>query len=311
MKRKSTYPALVIHGGAWDIPDDAVDAHYRGIQKALKVGWAILKKGGSSVDAVEESIIILENDSTFDAGRGSFLNSLGEIELDASIMNGKTFRAGAVAAVKNIQNPISLSRLIMEKSEHILLTGLGANRFAKEHKVPFCKMEDLLLDRELQRWLKLQKEPDYSTKDAFRMKQRKLPSGTVGAVAMDKAGVICAGTSTGGTPNKYPGRVGDSPLIGCGTYADSSVGGVSTTGWGEAMIKVVMAKTVIDIMEQNGGDPEDAAKKGITILDKKAAGFGGVIVLNKKGHIGIAYNTPRMARAYITSAMKNPVIEVE
>ncbi|MBM4165463.1 MAG: peptidase T [Ignavibacteria bacterium] len=311
MKRKSNYPALVLHGGAWDIPDDLVEAHFVGIRKALHIGWKILKNGGSSVDAVEKTITNMEDNPTFDAGKGSFLNALGEIELDASIMNGKTFRAGAVAAVKNIRNPISLARMIMDKSEHILLVGIGAIRFAKEHGITPCAMEDLLIGRELQRWLELQKEPLSSTKDVFRSQKKKnIPSGTVGVVAMDCNRNICAGTSTGGTPNKYPGRVGDSPLIGCGTYADNDIGGVSTTGWGEAMIKVVMAKTIIDIMEQSNGNGNVAAEKGIELLQKKASGYGGAITLNIYGEIGIAFNTPRMARGYITAGMKKPIIEV-
>jgi beta-aspartyl-peptidase (threonine type) len=311
MKRKAHYPALVLHGGAWDIPDDLVEAHFVGIKKALQIGWKILKNGGSSVDAVEETIKSLEDNPTFDAGKGSFLNALGEIELDASIMHGETLRAGAVAAVKNIRNPISLARIIMDKSEHILLVGIGAIRFAKEHGITQCTMEDLLVGRELQRWLDLQKEPLSSTKDVFHSRKKiRMPSGTVGVVALDCSRNICAGTSTGGTPNKYPGRVGDSPLIGCGTYADNNIGGVSTTGWGEAMIKVVMAKTIIDIMEHNNGNGTIATEKGIALLQKKAGGYGGAIALNKNGEVGIAFNTPRMARGYITIGMKTPIIEV-
>jgi beta-aspartyl-peptidase (threonine type) len=312
MKKKNIAPALIIHGGAWDIPDDLVEAHKQGISKALKIGWKILKEGGSSVEAVEESLIVLEDDPTFDAGKGSFLNALGEIELDASIMNGTTFRAGAVAAVKNIQNPISLARVVMDKSEHVLLVGMGAMRYAKENGIKPCRMEDLLVGRELHRWLQLQGESSYSTKNVFKPKKERVRFGdTVGAVALDGDGVISSGTSTGGTPNKYPGRVGDSPLIGSGTYADSLIGGVSTTGWGEAMMKVVMAKTVIDLMEFNEGNAQLAAEKGIHILKKKADGFGGVIVLSQNGEVGIAFNTPRMARGYITSEMKKPIIAVE
>ncbi len=292
--------SLIIHGGAWDIPNELVDAHSNGVSKALQIGWEILKSGGSAVEAVEKAINYMEDDITFDAGKGSHVNADGEIELDASIMNGKTFRAGAVAAVKNISNPITLCRKIMDESEHILLTGIGAERFAKEHGIQTCSQMDLLIDRELKKWQEIKGNKSFSTKHAF---QAQKPSDTVGAVALDSEGNICAGTSTGGTFNKYPGRVGDSPLIGCGTYADNTVGGVSTTGWGEAMIKVVMAKTVINLMEWNCSDPQTAATKGIQILKEKADGFGGVIVLNSKGEFGIAFNTPRMARAYMNSEM--------
>jgi len=300
--------ALVLHGGAWDIPDELVDPHKKGLRAALKVGWRVLQKKGSAIDAVEAAILVMERDDTFDAGRGSFINRAGEVELDASIMNGATFRAGAVAAVQNIPHPITLARAIMEKSEHVLLVGMGASRFAREHKIPTCSQDDLITTRELERWRALQADGSYSTKDAFRKKRH--PSGTVGAVAMDHHGNVAAGTSTGGTPNKYPGRVGDSPLIGCGTYADNGAGAVSTTGWGEAMIKVVMAKTVIDLMDWHEMDPPKAAEEALKILKKKAAGYGGIIVLNPKGDVGIAFTTPRMARAYQTSSMRLPIVEV-
>lgn len=300
--------ALVLHGGAWDIPDELVELHKKGLRAAVKVGWEVLQKKGSAVDAVEEAIVAMEQDDTFDAGRGSFINGAGEVELDASIMNGATFRAGAVAAVQNIPHPITLARAIMEKSEHILLVGMGASRFAREHKVKTCSQDDLITSRELERWRGLQADGAFRTKDAFSRKRH--PSGTVGAVALDHRGNVAAGTSTGGTPNKFPGRVGDSPLIGCGTYADNSAGAVSTSGWGEAMIKVVMAKTVIDLMDWHKLDPSRAAEEALKILKKKAAGYGGIIVLNPKGDLGVAFNTPRMARAYQTSSMRFPIVEV-
>jgi L-asparaginase / beta-aspartyl-peptidase len=300
--------SLVVHGGAWDIPDDMVEAHARGVQQAIKAGWTILNKGGSAVDAVEGAIKVMEDDETFDAGRGSFINAAGEVELDASIMNGKTFRAGAVAAVQHVRNPIVLARSVMDDSDHILLVGMGATRFAREHGIRTCGQDDLITGRELERWREAQRDGYRATKQLFRKK--KVPVGTVGAVALDRGGNTASGTSTGGTPNKYPGRVGDSPLIGCGTYADNAVGAVSTTGWGEAMIKVVMAKTVIDLMERYGGDPDKAVKEGIRTLVKKADGYGGVIAINNRGKIGIAHNTPHMARGYMTTGMKAPFVAV-
>jgi beta-aspartyl-peptidase (threonine type) len=300
--------ALVLHGGAWDIPPDLVEPHRNGMKAAIDAGWKVLKQGGSAVDAVERAIVVMEDDETFDAGRGSFINAAGEVELDASIMNGDSFRAGGVAAVQNVRNPITLARRIMEKSEHVLLVGMGASRFAREQKVALCGQDDLITLRELDRWRTIQGDPKYKTTDSF--KKGKHPSGTVGAVAMDKNGNIASGTSTGGTPNKYPGRVGDSPLIGCGTYADNSVGGVSTSGWGEAMIKVVMAKTVVDLMEANGYDPEKAAQDGLKVLVRKVDGYGGIIALSKSGAVGIAFNTPRMARAYMRAGITEPVVLV-
>ena len=298
--------SLVVHGGAWDIPDELVDAHRDGVQQALNQAWGLLKHGGSAIDAVEAAIRYMEDDETFDAGRGSFMNQSGEVELDASIMNGENLRAGAVAAVQNVKNPISLARAIMEQSDHVLLVGTGAARFAREHKIRMCKPDDLITIRELDRWRDAMRDAHYSARDTFR--HGKVAADTVGAVALDEAGNIAAGTSTGGTPNKYPGRVGDSPLIGSGTYADNSVGGASTSGWGESLARVVMAKTVIDIMERNGEDPENAVREGIKILERKVDGLGGIISLNTKGGVGIAYNTPRMARAFMNSKMKTPVV---
>jgi beta-aspartyl-peptidase (threonine type) len=298
--------SLIIHGGAWDIPDDQVEAHRQGCSHALDAGWEVLRSGGSAIDAVEKAICIMENDGTFDAGCGSHFNALGQVELDASIMDGKTFHCGAVGAVQRIKNPISLARKVMEESEHILLVGIGAERFAVEHKMTLCDPSILQSDRELDVWKTVQKLENFTSREAFS----KTPSDTVGAVALDNDGNMCVGTSTGGTLNKHPGRIGDSPLIGCGTYVDSSIGGVSTTGWGEGMIKVVLAKTVVDLIEHNKGNAQAAAEQGIRHLKRKVDGHGGVIVLNRKGEFGIAFNTPRMARAYMSSGMRDPVVIV-
>jgi beta-aspartyl-peptidase (threonine type) len=299
--------SLIVHGGAWDIPDAEVEAHRKGCLAALKVGWDILKTGGSAIDAVEQTIRKLEDDETFDAGYGSHLNQLGMVELDASIMVGTSLRCGAVAAVHRVRNPISLARTIMEKSEHVLLVGEGAERFAAEYGISLCDPKILISTREQRRWNVLKIAKGFATRDAFR---KKGPSDTVGAVARDAGGEICAGNSTGGTINKYVGRVGDSPLIGCGTYADKDIGGVSTTGWGEAIIKIVMAKTVIDFMNLNGGLPQPAIEKALEQLYRKVNGYGGAIALNKDGAIGLAYNTPRMARAYMTNTMSEPIADV-
>ena len=297
----------MVHGGAWDIPDEAVKQHKKGVQDALTAGWTMLSRGGTSVDVVTETLRMLENDDTFDAGRGSFVNMVGDVELEASIMDGSTLMAGAVAAVQNIKNPILLARAIMEKSEHVLLAGIGATRFAREHGVKTCGHDDLITDRELARWREYQSRKKVSTKEIFRKK--KMPSDTVGAIALDKFGNVASGTSTGGTPNKHPGRVGDSPIIGCGTFADNEAGAVATTGWGEALMKVVMAKTVYDLMEKYG-DPSKAIQEALSILEKKTGGYGGVVALTSKGKIGFGYNTPRMARGYMTSEMRNPVVDL-
>jgi beta-aspartyl-peptidase (threonine type) len=298
--------SLIIHGGAWSIPESHLDAHRKGCDAALRKGWEILSSGGTAIDAVEQAVRSMEADGTFDAGRGSHLNADGHVELDASIMEGHSYRCGAVAAVRKVMHPISLARKIMEESEHILLVGPGAERFAQGAGMTLCEESDLVMERERELWKTVNRKEGFQSKETFS----KHPGDTVGAVAIDRSGNICVGTSTGGTLNKYPGRVGDSPLIGCGSYAENGIGGVSTTGWGEGMIKIVLAKTIIDHMAENGRDPQKAAEFGIDLLQRKVDGRGGVIVLNHEGRAGCAFSTPRMARAFMTEEMGEPRVEV-
>ena len=297
--------AIIVHAGAWDIPGDRIQSHKDGCLKALLNGWNVLKEGGSAEEAVEEAIKAFEDNPEVDSGRGSGLNATGIIEMDASMMNGTTFRAGAVAAVRNILNPISLARKVMNESEHVLLVGEGANQFAREVGIQECSADELVVERERKKWLEFTRD-----RRAETIANSMDHADTVGAVALDSSGTIVAGTSTGGTPQKLHGRVGDSPLIGCGTYADSSVGGISCSGRGENIIKVVLAKTVIDFLAENGGDPQRAAGDGISLLDKKVKGTGGVIVIGRGGKVGCAYNTPRFARAYLASEMGEPVVAI-
>lgn len=298
--------SLIIHGGAWNIPIETHQAHRDGVRNALGRGWEILSGGGSAIDAVEQSIRSMEADGTFDAGRGSHLNADGIVELDASIMEGQSYRCGAVAAVKKIMHPISLARKIMEESEHILLMGDGAERFATNNGIQLCDGSELVIDREKTLWQTVRGKAGFQSKQTFSNQA----GDTVGAVAFDRTGNICVGTSTGGTLNKFPGRVGDSPLIGCGSYAENAAGGVSTTGWGEGMIKIVLAKTIIDHLTTNGGDPQRAADFGIQQLRQKVNGLGGVIVLNHEGRPGVAFSTPRMAFALMNEEMTEPRVEV-
>jgi len=300
--------SLIVHGGAWDIPDSLVELHRKGVAEALRVGWEILNSGGPATEAVEAAIMAMEDDETFDAGRGSFINAMGEVELDASIMEGRNLRAGSVAAVQNVKNPIHLARKIMEDGEQVMLVGMGATRFARQNRVPTCSPDSLVTARELERWKDIQASDKFSTIDAF--KHGKLPSDTVGAVALDRNGNLASGTSTGGTPNKHPGRVGDSPIIGSGTYADNKFGAVSCTGWGESIMRVVLAKTVVDRIETNGGDVEKAVRHGLTILESRVKGYGGIIAIGPDGKVATVHNTPRMARGFVTSEMKSPVVEV-
>ena len=286
-------PAIIVHGGAWDIPDSKVEAHIKGCHTAVEQGWTVLDEGGSAIDAVQSSVVSLEDNPTFDAGRGAFLNIEGEVELDAMIMDGTTLDVGAVAAVKDIRNPVLLARKVMDASEHVLLVGEGARKFAEIVGTCTCRTEDLLVGRELHRYQKLKEDKAFKTRSVFEDTKR----GTVGAVAIDSKGKLAAATSTGGTPKKLSGRVGDSAIVGCGTYADNTLGAVSATGWGETIMKVVLAKTICDLMGL-GFDSKSAIKEGIAILGNRVNGLGGAIGISPQGVVGWAFNTPKMAYAY-------------
>ncbi|HEU4323153.1 MAG TPA: isoaspartyl peptidase/L-asparaginase [Roseiflexaceae bacterium] len=287
--------SLIVHGGAWDIPDDEVEDHKAGCRRALDAGWQVLESGGTALDAVEAAVRVLEDDPTYDAGIGSVLNADGVVELDAAVMDGATLRSGAIAAVQRVRAPITLARRVLE-SHVILLVGPGAERFAEQVGVPLCDPETFVVERERRRWQLLRDQHGVLTQDAFGAR-RSGPSDTVGAVALDRYGHVAAATSTGGTPNKLPGRVGDSPLIGAGLYADDRSGGCSSTGWGESIIKVLLAKTATDLIGA-GHHPMGAARAAIDLLADRVHGLGGVILLDGRGRVGYAFNTPRMAYAY-------------
>jgi L-asparaginase / beta-aspartyl-peptidase len=301
-------PSLIIHGGAWNIPDEAVADCRAGIRRALEAGWKILTQDGSASDAVESSIVILEDDPTFDAGFGAHLNTEGRVQLDAIIMDGATLKAGSVAAVERICNPIRLARQIMEHSEHMMLVAAGAEKFAAEHGIALCAPEDLIEERERVAWGRCLEDSHAAEHHVGH------ESGTVGAVALDQQGHLIAGTSTGGTCCKLPGRVGDSPLIGCGCYADSEAGGVSCTGHGEGIMKIVMAKMASDLLQseqaltahrensdpaRRGGLAQAVADACVRKLAHRAHTTGGLILLDREGHPAAAYNTPRMAYGYV------------
>ncbi|MGH9747952.1 MAG: isoaspartyl peptidase/L-asparaginase family protein [Candidatus Acidiferrales bacterium] len=310
-------PSLIVHGGAWNILDEAVDDCRNGIRRALEAGWKILSAGGAAVDAVEAAIVILEDDPTFDAGIGSHLNRDGRVQLDAIVMDGATLKAGAVAAVERVRNPIRLARRILEKSEHMMLVASGAETFAVENGIPLCAPEDLTIDRERSAWRRCLEDShaaEHHVDHEF---------GTVGAVALDSKNHLIAGTSTGGTCCKFPGRVGDSPLIGCGCYADAEAGGVSCTGHGEGIMKIVMAKMAIDLLAV--ADPNSAKPAGLCSeigwgrpatphatsnsqavanacvlrLAKRAHTTGGIILLDRNGTPAAAFNTTRMAYGFV------------
>lgn len=298
-------PSLIIHGGAGNIPDPAVEESRRGIGRALEAGWNILAAGGAAVDAVEAAIVSLEDDPAFDAGVGSHLNRDGRAQLDAIVMDGITLKAGAIAAVERVRNPIRLARLVLEKSDHMMLVAAGAEKFAAENGLPLCAPEELVTERARSAWRK-------------RLEETRAPEsapgpepGTVGAVALDSAGNLVAGTSTGGTCCKYPGRVGDSPLIGCGCYADAEAGGVSCTGYGEGIMRIVMAKMAVDLLHDPRVLAPHRKKPGsatiaqaiadacVRKLEHRAHAAGGLILLDREGRPAAAFNTPRMAYGFV------------
>ncbi len=291
-------PILVVHGGAWDIPADEVAPHTAGCRAAAGAGWEVLARGGSALDAVETAVRSMEDDGTFDAGRGSVLTSDGAVELDAMIMEGRALNLGSVAGLTGVRNAIMVARRILEAGEHILLVGEGARRFAEAQGIPLCDPASLVTERERARW-KARKEGGggYRAAASIGGAHRPLdkivsPLGTVGAVALDRAGDLAAGTSTGGATFKHPGRVGDSPLVGSGGYADNRAGAASSTGWGEAIAKILMAKTAVDLASRMGS--QKAAAESIRILAERVHGFGGIILLSPAGEPGIAHNTPSM-----------------
>jgi len=251
--------------------------------------------------------MVLEDDPVFDAGYGSHLNLDGRVECDAIVMNGATLRSGAAATLQRVKNPIQLARKILENCPHMMLVAEGAERFAKEHGIKLCKPEELVSEAEQEAWMKC--KADKHAAEHHRGHEQ----GTVGAVAIDRDGRLFAATSTGGTCCKLPGRVGDSPLIGCGCYADSEAGGVSCTGYGEAIMKIVMAKTAVDLLRSRvtcvdpiaAADACDlssadlAAREAVHLLGKRTHATGGLILLDRHGNPGFAFNTPRMAYGYV------------
>jgi L-asparaginase / beta-aspartyl-peptidase len=293
-------PVLLIHGGAWAMPDDAVDAHEEGIANALAAGYALLEQGASAVDAVEASVAVMEDDETFDAGRGSFLTQDGRVQMDALLMNGENLRTGGVACVERLRNPIRAARLVLDKSPHVYFVGTGAERFARQNGMALCDNMELVIPREQERLFKAQADelagrPDETFSGSLDSHD------TVGAVSLDVHGNIAAGTSTGGTLNKAPGRVGDSSLIGCGCYADNLTAAVSLTGWGEPIMKLVLGKWAVDRVAA-GASPDEAAHEAIDYLFTRLGGHGGIILLGPDGRVGLAHNTPRMAWGLRTPA---------
>ncbi|MBU7582946.1 MAG: isoaspartyl peptidase/L-asparaginase [Nostoc sp. TH1S01] len=284
-------PTIIVHGGAKTIKDDKVAANHTGCTAAVEAGWAVLLGGGTAAEAVEAAIRVLEADQTFNAALGATLNSDGEVELDAAIMEG-SLNWGAVAAVQGVRHPISVARKIMDDKPR-LLVARGAERFAVDSGAEMCKKEDLIAEEQWQQWKKDEKVIDRPN--------------TVGCVVLDASGILAAGTSTGGTTKQQQGRVGDSAVIGCGLYADNKIGACSTTGDGESIIPVVLAKTAIDFLV---GDrhPDEAAQMAIDALASKVKGEAGCILIDNQGRIGWAYNSQNMAVAYMNTDMDRTAV---
>jgi len=302
---------LVIHGGAGTILKSTMTpekerAYRETLTKALQTGYDVLKKRGDALDAVEATIHILEDSPLFNAGKGAVFTHDGRNELDAAIMDGKNLRAGAVAGVTTIRNPISAARAVMEKSEHVLLTGKGAEAFAGEVGLALVDPSYFYTP---ERWEGLQKVLQREKGDNKQAARRPTrlgtvnvdeKFGTVGCVALDEEGNLAAGTSTGGMTNKRYGRVGDSPIIGAGTYANNESVAVSCTGWGEFYIRNVVAYDIAALMTYKGLSVQDAAREALKKVEK-AGGDGGLIALDKDGHMSMPFNTAGMYRGSITA----------
>ena len=284
----SRVPALIVHGGSGADPASGREELRQGIRDAVEAGWAVLSQGGGAVAAVETAVCAMEDNPRFNAGRGSVLTSEGTVEMDASIMEGNGLTSGAVACVTAMRHPVSLARRILEDGRHSFYVGEGAMARARALGIPFCDPEELITD-------------------AQRKRLESLTGGTVGAVALDRSGLIAAATSTGGTTGKLPGRVGDSPLIGCGTYAESTSGGVSCTGDGEAIIRVVLARRTIDILKL-AADPMHACQVAMDVLVEEGRGGGGLICIDWKGRLGWAHSTPLMPVGFMAPALDAPTL---
>jgi beta-aspartyl-peptidase (threonine type) len=294
-------PIIVVHGGAgaWNLKSERMEEAIEACETAARAAQAILMAGGSALDAVEKATNILEDAPCLDSGTGSYLNSAGEIEMDALIMDGATLNLGAVAAVQRVRYPISLARRVMEECEHNFFVGVGAERFADSIGFPRCLPEDLLVGEEKERYLALKERPDYETVEVFT--EPGSMGDTVGAVALDGFGNLAAATSTGGTRKKMPGRVGDSPLVGSGGYADNWSAAVSATGYGEALMKVLISKQVCDFVAA-GLSAQKACQAALQLLEERVEGVGGLIAIDNRYHVGVAFNTAAMPHAVAVGA---------
>ncbi|MEM9486237.1 MAG: isoaspartyl peptidase/L-asparaginase family protein, partial [Cyanobacteria bacterium P01_F01_bin.116] len=293
--------SLIIHGGAGaleQIKREGNETDFtESIYRILESGRHILATGGSALDAVEHCASQLEDDPLYNAGRGSVLNEYGEVEMDAAIMDGKTFQAGAVAGIISIKNPIVLARQVLEKSEHVMLIGKGAREFAKFCGLPRMSDDYFVVDSRVRQWREAQKMGGMMLDHEAAKPSQKL--GTIGAVAQDCEGNLAAATSTGGIVNKRWGRVGDSPIVGAGVFADNETCAVSATGYGEQFQRTVLCKMIADFVYFQDLDAQAAALAGIDYLIKKVQGLGGVIVIDRHGKCAVGHSTSGMIYGWI------------
>jgi L-asparaginase / beta-aspartyl-peptidase len=336
--------AIIVHGGAGALTPERIEPAQAGCKEATLIGWRVLQDGGSALDAVQAAVQALEDNPNFNAGVGSSLTTEGNIEMDAGLMEGHTLRIGAVAAVERIKNPILLARKVLE-SPHVLLMGRGAEIFAQEQGMQLCTRKDLLTERQYNRWQKSlteqEAEPRYYRRSIASLPARDAAGGniyqeiiqqylqanqtnsedgeqgpaeqeekhgTVGAVAIDGFGTLATATSTGGFMRKYPGRVGDSPLVGCGFYADDNAA-ISCTGHGEEFMRLLLARRAADFVAR-GYTARDAAEAAVSLLGSRLNGTGGLIIVDRLGNIGFSWNSHFMSHAYISGDMQEPIAGV-
>ncbi|CAG9584753.1 unnamed protein product [Danaus chrysippus] len=291
-------PTIIVHGGAGDIPESRVEGKLKGVKLAAVIGQRILSEGGSALDAVEAAVVSMENDEYFNAGYGSVLNVNGEVEMEASIMSGKDLNVGAVTLIKDFLHPISIAHKVLTDSPHSLLGGEGAKLFALEKGFTTVPPESLISQHARAALNSFLQHGEFGRTEIGM--DTKSDVGTVGAVALDSNGHIAVATSTGGMSGKAVGRIGDTPQIGSGTYADDYVGGVSTTGHGETILKYCLAHSIIKLME-NGKDASAATKMAVEGMTKRLNNTAGAITLSKNGDVGIHFSSQRLAWAYIKS----------
>jgi len=304
-------PVIVVHGGAGTWQPERSGPGLEGVRRAAETGFEVLARGGSALDAVEEAVAVMEDDGAFNAGYGSSLTIDKRVEMEASIMDGKTLRAGAVGLLRDIRNPVRLARLVMEKTDHVFIVGEGAEKIAEVFGLgkrnPVSELRLTYWKRQMKA-LNERKFPLPKLAELAKAHPDVFSLETVGAVALDKEGNVAAATSTGGFPLKIPGRIGDSPLIGCGTYADNACGACSATGVGEVAIRLVLAKTVCNYMNR-GKTAEEAVETAIRLVNTRLPDIYnsmGLIAVDTKGNIGAAHNSPNLCWAYMNNEMSEP-----